>query len=361
MLVIGILLEIPNRETTKLPLKEKLRQLDFPGTALFIPGVVSLLLALQWGGQKYAWSSWRIVLLLVLASTLLLGFAAVQIWMPETATLAPRIFKQRSVISSMLATFTISSANYIFSESCNPSPPLINHPLMCSPVYYLPTYFQSIQSLTSIQSGIRLLPTMIPLITASIFAGWLNSRIGYYTPLAIFGSSAMSIGAGLITTFWIHTPEREWIGYQVLYGLGMGFCFMVPNLAVQACLFKQDAPVGLALMLFANNLGSTIFVSVGENVLTNQLSVRLHGIPGFERGMVTSSGAISIVDSLPAEYRDEVLVAYNQSLRMVFQIALVLCCISVIGCGTLEWKNVRKGRDNMATVEAAAEKGEMKS
>lgn len=165
----------------------------------------------------------------------------------------------------------------------------------------------------------------------------------------------MSVGAGLITTFWISTSEGEWIGYQVLYGLGMGFCFMVPNLAVQACLPKRDAPIGLSLMLFSNFLGSTIFVSVGENVLTNQLTSRLSGIPGFDRSMVTSSGATSIVDALPLQYRGEVLIAYNQSLRKVFQIALILCCISVIGCATLEWKNVKQGKNNMATVEAAAE------
>lgn len=222
-------------------------------------------------------------------------------------------------------------------------------------VYYLPTYFQSVQGVNSVESGIRLLPTMVPMIAASLFGGFLNARVGYYTPLAIFGSSIMSIGAGLITTFWIHTSEAKWVGYQVIYGLGMGFCFQVPNLAVQAVLPKMDVPVGLSLMLFSNLLGSTIFVSVGENVLTNQLLSRLSGIPGFSRSMITSGGATSIVDALPSKYRDTALVAYNQSLRQVFQIALILCCISVIGCATLEWKNVKKGKNNMATTEAAAE------
>lgn len=192
------------------------------------------------------------------------------------------------------------------------------------------------------------------MILGSLVGGFTNTKIGYYTPLAIIGSCIMSVGAGLITTFWLDTSEGKWIGYQVLYGIGVGLCFQVPNLAIQAVLPKAEVPTGLALMLFTNLLGSSIFVSVGENVLSNQLISRLAKIPGFSKDLVTSSGATSLIDALPSEYRNTVLVAYNESLQKVFQIALILSCIAVLGCATLEWKNIKKGKDNMATAEAAA-------
>lgn len=50
---IAVLLHVPGRETTKLPLKEKILQLDLLGTSVFLPGTVALLLALQWGGLEY--------------------------------------------------------------------------------------------------------------------------------------------------------------------------------------------------------------------------------------------------------------------------------------------------------------------
>lgn len=54
MVTIYFFLKVPNRDTSKLPWTQKLSQLDAPGTALLVPGVVCLLLALQWGGQTYA-------------------------------------------------------------------------------------------------------------------------------------------------------------------------------------------------------------------------------------------------------------------------------------------------------------------
>lgn len=54
IVVIAFCLKVPDRDTTKLPWTKKLSQLDALGTVVLIPGVVCLLLALQWGGQTYA-------------------------------------------------------------------------------------------------------------------------------------------------------------------------------------------------------------------------------------------------------------------------------------------------------------------
>jgi len=53
ILVIIFLLEVPDREETKLPLKDKILQLDLVGTSVLLPGTLFLLLALEWGGSVY--------------------------------------------------------------------------------------------------------------------------------------------------------------------------------------------------------------------------------------------------------------------------------------------------------------------
>lgn len=54
MPIIFFCLDVPNRDTAKQPLVKKLSQIDVVGTACIVPGIVSLLLALQWGGTTYA-------------------------------------------------------------------------------------------------------------------------------------------------------------------------------------------------------------------------------------------------------------------------------------------------------------------
>jgi MFS family permease len=54
MVVVFFLMKIPDRDSTKIPTKEKLLQLDFYGSILVITACVCLVLALQWGGVTYA-------------------------------------------------------------------------------------------------------------------------------------------------------------------------------------------------------------------------------------------------------------------------------------------------------------------
>ena len=53
---------------------KRLRKLDPLGTVLFLPAIVSILLALQWAGTKYAWTNPRILALITVFVVLITGF-----------------------------------------------------------------------------------------------------------------------------------------------------------------------------------------------------------------------------------------------------------------------------------------------
>ncbi|KAI1259344.1 major facilitator superfamily domain-containing protein [Xylariaceae sp. FL1019] len=332
-IVIIVFLRVPDRPETRISTKAKLSQLDALGTAALIPAVVSLLLAVQWGGLTFPWNDRRVIALLTLGIFLFIVFVLVQSFLPKTATIPPHILKQRSIMAGFWATLTAGSQLMIF-------------------VYYLPIWFQAIKGVSAVNSGIRLLPTTLALVLASISNGVFISKIGYYTPTMILGSVLVTIGGGLLTTLQVDTGAGKWIGYQILYGLGQGLCFQAPNLAAQTVLAQKDVSVGASLMFFTQILGGAIFISVGQNVLDNQL-----GFPGFSASIIKNGGATELINSLPADLRPDALVAYNESLRVVFQIGLILAALSVLGAVAMEFRSVKKNKPSLSTDPADVEKG----
>ncbi|KAL9066482.1 MAG: hypothetical protein Q9161_007545 [Pseudevernia consocians] len=323
MVLVFFLLQIPDRPNTNIPFKDKLPQLNVLGLLALFPGVVCLCLALQWGGTAYAWSEGRVVALLVLACVLLIAFCLIQVWKPEQATVRPHIFIQRSIASGFWASSCIGAHQTLF-------------------VYYLPIWFQAIDGASAVKSGIDLLPMVLPIVLASIVTGQLVSRIGYYNPFMIFGVCLTAIGAGLLTTLEVDISKGKWVGFQILYGFGLGSCSQAPNMAAQTVLPREDVSIGASLMFFGQLLFGAIFNSVGQNVLDNQLANRLTDIPGISRQLIQNTGATDLLRLVPAEYHPAALKSYNDSLRVCFQVGLIMACLSILGAVTMEWRTVRK-------------------
>jgi MFS family permease len=183
---------------------------------------------------------------------------------------------------------------------------------------------------------------VLPLVLASILTGILTSRIGYYTPFLIFGICVTAVGAGLLNTLGINTLVGQWIGYQILYGFGFGSSAQAPNMAAQTVLSRNEASIGVSLMLFAQTLFGAIFVSIGNVILDNELAKRLAGIPGITPRLIQSSGATGLLKLIPAEYYTTTLEAYNDSLRVCFQVGLIMACLSILGALGMEWRSVKK-------------------
>jgi MFS family permease len=95
---------------TKLSVYGHVRRLDPLGMFFFLPGTVCLFVAFQWGGSTYRWDEWRVVLMLVVFGVCFIAFVAIQILMPETASVPPRIITQRSVAFGNAFTFFLAGS-----------------------------------------------------------------------------------------------------------------------------------------------------------------------------------------------------------------------------------------------------------
>lgn len=309
-----------------------LGQFDLLGTFFLIPSVICLLLALQFGGAKYAWSDGRVITYFVVAAICGLIFIAIQFWKPETATINPKLLGQRTVWSGAWFEFCIGASFYIL-------------------LYYIPIWFQAVKGVSAITSGIHNIPLVLSVVVGAIGSGGLVAAIGYYTPFMILSTVFLSVGEGLITTWDEGTGHSKWIGFQIICGLGIGMGLQQPLIAIQVVLEQAEIPTGTAVLVFFQTLGASIFVSIANNQFQNKLISHVKSsAPGVNPGLVVEVGATNIGLAVNSTLqRQEVVHAYNEALTASFQIALVMACLTVFGAVFIEWKSV-KGKQ----IEAAA-------
>lgn len=315
--------------------KEQILSFDLEGTLLFIPGIVCLLLALQWGGTTYPWKSGRIIALFILAALLIIGFLGVQVWKQERATVPPRIFKNRTVWAGSFFGATLGAAFFVM-------------------VFYLPLWFQAIQGSSAVQSGIKNLPMILSVVVMSLVGGGIVTVFGYYTPFMLLSSVLMGVGAGLLTTFTIDTGSNHWIGYQVIFGMGVGIGMQQTMVAVQASLPSKDVAIGTAIMMFAQTLGGALFICVAQNVFQNKLIQNVaatfleHGIK-LDPIRVVTLGATQIghASEDPA-INTLIQIAYNDAVTTAFYVSTALGAVSIFGSVLMPWNSVKGKKIEMA-------------
>ena len=96
-----------------MSIKARIKEIDLVGATLLICAIVSLLLALQWGGQTYAWGNSKVWGTLLGFGLIISVFIGCQIWQKERATIPLRVFKQRTVLVSCVFSALLSMALYV--------------------------------------------------------------------------------------------------------------------------------------------------------------------------------------------------------------------------------------------------------
>ncbi|KAE9372519.1 MFS general substrate transporter, partial [Stipitochalara longipes BDJ] len=324
LIVTSLILHLPNQklDARGTDWKAKLKQLDPIGNLVFFPGIICLVLALQWGGTEYSWRSARIIVLLVLCIVLCLAFIGVQIWKQEKGTLPPRVVKQRSVAACVWCSF-------------------FNGAGMMAMMYYLPIWFQAIKGVSAVKSGIMLLPMILATVATSLASGFIVSKVGYYTPFFILSSTITPIGAGLLATFTPSTGHAQWIGYQILYGIGLGLGAQQPLTVIQTVLSRSDIATGSALVMFMRFLGSAIFLPVAQNIFINELVSKLTNLPGISPSAITGGGATELRNLASGSDLDTLLSDYNTAVVYVFYMVAATSAVTMFGSVFVEWRSLK--------------------
>lgn len=320
-------LHIPEQVSKPKPLavvKELHRKLDLIGFVLFAPAVIMLLLAVQWGGNVYAWRSSVIIGLFVGAGVNGLVWFGWDWYKKDEALIPLSMVRKMSVWSGCLT--------YGFLMST----------LFCTS-YYLPIYFQGVKGASPTLSGVYLLPNVIAQLICAILVGRLVGRLGYYLPFSLVSAAFMAVGYGLLSTLGPSTTTGQWIGFQILSGIGIGSGLQMPLVAVQNTLPPPQIPIGMALVMFSSTFGGALSLSFSDTIFTNSLrSLLLRYAPNVDATAVINSGVTGFRKHLSGPTLRGVLTAYSRSIdRVFYMLAAFAACCFVTAWG-LGWKDIRK-------------------
>jgi MFS family permease len=204
--VVLVLVRIPDQvqKPRALDVLKRLhRELDLLGFVLFALAAVMLLLALEYGSSSFAWDSSTVIGLFVGSGVDFCVWMVWNYWMGEGALIPVSMIKQLPVWTSLMVQGFGMAGLYTMT-------------------YYLPVFFQAVQGLSPLDSGVHLLPIIVSMLLFGILAGIAVSKTGYVIPYAFTGTILTTIGAGLLTTLSAYSSMGEWFGYQVLAGIGRG-------------------------------------------------------------------------------------------------------------------------------------------
>ncbi|KAL4746946.1 hypothetical protein BDW72DRAFT_206901 [Aspergillus terricola var. indicus] len=298
-----------NCPTEGVSARQRLESLDWTGTILNVAGFTTLVMGINFGGTLYAWDSWQIITLYVVAGAVWISFLLQQgltLFTSFATRLLPiHLFKQKEPILLFIACASAGMATY-------PS------------VYYIPIYFQYTEGDSAIASAVRLLPLICTLVVIQ-GSGAMVSRVGYYKPWYVAGSVIALSPAIVFATFvTTHTSRSIIYGLEAVLGLGLGLYVQASFAVIQAVTSPADSAYGLTMMIFAQLTGMTIGMSVTGAIFVNLAQNHLFALlPDFPPAQVSSlvSGTRSgLLKTLPESTRNLTLEAIVLDWRGIFPV-----------------------------------------
>ena len=148
-----------------------------------------------------------------------------------------------------------------------------------------------------------------------------------------------------MTTLEADTSIGKLIAYSGLLGVGCGIGFQAPQVAVQNSLPSSDAPMGLAVVLFAQSFGPAVFIAAAQTIFTNQLSENLHDIASTLNATSIENMDLSDLKShIGVQNLPKVLAGFDKSMMHTWYLGVALACVTIVGSTTMEWRKVKHKR-----------------
>lgn len=242
----AVIANLPDRRGLRRP------KIDFLGAATLSAASVLLLLALEFGGDDYAWGSFQIIGMFLAAALLVAWFLLIE-RRHEEPIVPLHLFRNQAFLVANLIGFIIGVA-------------------MFGAISYLPTFVQTSLETSATASGIVTTPQSLGVLVASVIGGQLITRTGRYRWQTTAGTALILIAMLSLTQVGIDTPKWHVSASMVFLGLGMGLIMPTISLAAQNAVDYRYLGVATSSSQFFRQIGGVMGVAVFGAILSGTYS-----------------------------------------------------------------------------------------
>ncbi len=223
---------------------------DWAGAALFLTGLVALMLGLN-QGHAWGWGSPAIVGLLVGAGVVLGAFVTLQ-WRLRAPMLDLSLFRH--------VTFSAASATALLNYIC-----------IYSLVFLLPFYLLQARGLSPAQAGLLLTAQPVVMMVAAPLSGSLSDRIGSRW-LTMAGMALLSVGLLLLSRLGLSTPLSHVAVGLAVCGLGTGIFIAPNNSALLGSAPRHRQGIASGVLATSRYVGMVLGVGLAGAIFTTMLA-----------------------------------------------------------------------------------------
>ncbi len=222
------------------PRRRFVRELDLPGAALAVAGLVMLAYTLA-GAPAHGWGSAR-TLLLALALALLTGFAAVE--RSARRPLVPaELWRARSLVAGVLVMFGATG-------------------ILVGTFFLNSLYLQDVQRASPLRVGLEFLPLALVIGAGAHLASRLLPRAG---SRALIVAGLVVMGAGALLLTGVSARSGYLTGFLpglLIVGMGTGLVFPATAVTAMSDIAEDRAGLASGLMTTAHEIGAALGVAV---------------------------------------------------------------------------------------------------
>ncbi|KAH8763776.1 putative HC-toxin efflux carrier, partial [Diaporthe sp. PMI_573] len=148
--------------------------------------------------------------------------------------------------------------------------------------------------------------------------------VSWYQPWLMTGAAITTVGCGLIYLLDVGSTNGQWIGYQIVAGIGVGLSMQPPVIIANAITPNEDNSMAMSDVLFFQFIGGTIGIGMAQAIFNNFL---ISALPTYAPNVpvlqVLSVGAYDLQNVFSDDDLLGVLRAYMSGLHSAWILSIV--------------------------------------